>query len=261
MNKERVGYTTGVFDLFHVGHLRLLQRAKSRCDRLIVGVSTDDLVESYKNKRPVIPFEERIEIVAALKCVDEVIPQTHRDKIAAYHEIKFDVMFVGSDWKGSDLFNKVEAELAAKEEKKAKSAGSGMFDADSLVDQIGNPDFSRILMAAALAGVVNKYDLKGQTMGDVVLGAVIKHSRDFNLARESLLDSGLSPRSPGLDLQRLNRIVADPGEIRFEGNRHDRNAGSCRKLDAEGVESAGVERDTACVLREDEELRIGGEVV
>lgn len=112
MKKEIVGYTTGVFDLFHVGHLRLLQRAKSRCDRLIVGVSTDDLVKSYKNKMPVIPYEERIEIVAALKCVDEVVPQTHRDKIAAYHEIKFDVMFVGSDWKGSELFTKVEAELA-----------------------------------------------------------------------------------------------------------------------------------------------------
>jgi len=112
MNKERVGYTTGVFDLFHIGHLRLLQRAKSQCDRLIVGVSTDELVQSYKNKKPVIPFEERIEIVAALKCVDEVVSQTHRDKVAAYHEIKFDVMFVGSDWKGTDLFNKVESELA-----------------------------------------------------------------------------------------------------------------------------------------------------
>jgi len=112
MSKERVGYTTGVFDLFHIGHLKLLQRAKSKCDRLIVGVSTDELVQSYKNKKPIIPFEERIEIVAALKCVDVVVPQTHRDKIAAYHDIKFDVMFVGSDWKGSDLFNKVEAELA-----------------------------------------------------------------------------------------------------------------------------------------------------
>ena len=112
MKKEIVGYTTGVFDLFHIGHLRILQRAKSRCDKLIVGVSTDELVQSYKNKKPVIPFEERNEIVSALKCVDEIIPQTHRDKIAAYHEIKFDVMFVGSDWKGSDLFNKVEAELA-----------------------------------------------------------------------------------------------------------------------------------------------------
>lgn len=112
MKNEVVGYTTGVFDLFHIGHLRLLQRAKSRCDRLIVGVSTDELVMKYKSKKPVIPFEERIEIVSALKCVDEVIPQQHRDKIAAYHEIKFDVMFVGSDWKGSDLFDKVEAELA-----------------------------------------------------------------------------------------------------------------------------------------------------
>jgi len=112
MKNEIVGYTTGVFDLFHIGHLRLLQKAKSRCDKLIVGVSTDELVGTYKNKRPVIPFEERIEIVSALRCVDEVIPQIHRDKVAAYHEIKFDIMFVGSDWKGSELFDKVEAELA-----------------------------------------------------------------------------------------------------------------------------------------------------
>ncbi len=112
MEKEIVGYTTGVFDLFHIGHLNLLQQAKSNCDRLIVGVSTDELVETYKNKTPIIPFKERIEIVSALKCVDEVVPQSHRDKIAAYHEIKFDVMFVGSDWKGSVLFSAVEAELA-----------------------------------------------------------------------------------------------------------------------------------------------------
>ena len=112
MEKEIVGYTTGVFDLFHIGHLNLLQQAKSNCDRLIVGVSTDELVETYKNKTPIIPFEERIEIVSALKCVDEVVPQSHRDKIAAYHDIKFDVMFVGSDWKGSVLFSAVEAELA-----------------------------------------------------------------------------------------------------------------------------------------------------
>jgi len=112
MKKEVVGYTTGVFDLFHVGHLRLLQRAKSRCDKLIVGVSTDELVQEYKRKTPVMPMEERVEIVSALKCVDEVVAQRHRDKVAAYHEIKFDVMFVGSDWKGSELFNQVEAELA-----------------------------------------------------------------------------------------------------------------------------------------------------
>ena len=112
MKDEIVGYTTGDFDLFHVGHIRLLNRAKSKCDRLIVGVSTDELVEEYKRKKPVIPFEERAEIVSALKCVDEVVPQKHRDKVAAYHEIKFDIMFVGSDWKGSDLFNEVESDLA-----------------------------------------------------------------------------------------------------------------------------------------------------
>ena len=112
MEKEIVGYTTGVFDLFHIGHLNLLQKAKSNCDRLIVGVSTDELVETYKNKTPIIPFRERIEIISALKCVDDVVPQSHRDKIAAYHEIKFDVMFVGSDWKGSVLFSAVEVELA-----------------------------------------------------------------------------------------------------------------------------------------------------
>ncbi len=112
MKKDIVGYTTGVFDLFHIGHLRLLQNAKSQCDRLIVGVSTDELVETYKNKKPIIPYEERVEIVSALKCVDEVVPQKHRDKVASYHEIKFDIMFVGSDWKGSELFNQVESELA-----------------------------------------------------------------------------------------------------------------------------------------------------
>ena len=112
MKKDIVGYTTGVFDLFHIGHLRLLQKAKSGCDRLIVGVSTDALAEQYKDKKPIIPYEERVEIVSALKCVDEVVPQRHRDKIAAYHEMKFDVMFVGDDWKGSDLFNAVESELA-----------------------------------------------------------------------------------------------------------------------------------------------------
>jgi glycerol-3-phosphate cytidylyltransferase len=112
MKKEIIGYTTGVFDLFHIGHLRLLQKAKNGCDRLIVGVSTDELVETYKGKKPIIPFDERVEIVSALKCVDEVVPQKHRDKIASYHEIKFDVMFVGNDWKGSELFDQVESKLA-----------------------------------------------------------------------------------------------------------------------------------------------------
>ena len=88
-----------------------MRRAKEQCDYLIVGVSTDELVQKTKNKTPVIPFEDRCEIIAALKFVDEVVPQENKDKIAAYHKYKFDAMFVGDDWKGSELFSKCEAEL------------------------------------------------------------------------------------------------------------------------------------------------------
>ncbi|WP_160722257.1 adenylyltransferase/cytidyltransferase family protein [Bacillus sp. USDA818B3_A] len=104
----KMGYTTGVFDLFHVGHLNILKQAKEQCEYLIVGVSTDELVLEYKKKQPVINFEERMEIVEGIKYVDKVIPQTNRDKFAAWEELKFDVMFVGDDWKGSTLFNDME---------------------------------------------------------------------------------------------------------------------------------------------------------
>jgi|TARA_B110000908_G_C10255583_1_gene455210 glycerol-3-phosphate cytidylyltransferase len=92
-----IGYTTGVFDLFHVGHLNLLKNAKGLCDKLVVGVTTDELV-SYKNKRAVIPFDERLDIVRNIKLVDVVVPQDSMDKIEAWNKIKFDVMFVGDDW-------------------------------------------------------------------------------------------------------------------------------------------------------------------
>lgn len=108
MKKYRVGYTTGVFDMFHVGHLNILRKAKEQCDYLIVGVSTDELVREYKNKTPIIPFEERSEIVRSIDCVDKVIPQVNRDKYEAWKELRFDVMFVGDDWKGKPLFMKVE---------------------------------------------------------------------------------------------------------------------------------------------------------
>lgn len=112
MSKKIVGYTTGVFDLFHVGHLNILKRAKAQCDYLIVGVSTDELVEEYKNKAPVIPYDERRAIVEAIKYVDEVVPQTNRDKFAAWEQYGFNKMFVGDDWKGSDLFNRLESEFS-----------------------------------------------------------------------------------------------------------------------------------------------------
>lgn len=108
MEKKIVGYTTGVFDMFHIGHLNILKRAKEKCDYLIVGVSTDELCLSYKHKAPIVPFVERKAIVEAIKYVDEVVPQVDRNKFGAWENYKFDVMFVGDDWKGSPLFSALE---------------------------------------------------------------------------------------------------------------------------------------------------------
>lgn len=106
-----VGYTTGVFDLFHIGHLNLLKNAKGLCDRLIVGVSTDELV-AYKHKSPVIPFQERLEIVRACRFVDAVIPQDSLDKVMAWEKIGFDVLIVGDDWHKEAQWRDWEQQLA-----------------------------------------------------------------------------------------------------------------------------------------------------
>lgn len=106
-----IGYTTGVFDLFHIGHLIMLKNAKSLCDKLIVGVTTDELV-SYKDKKAVIPFEERLEIVRSIKYVDAAIPQLDMDKINAHNKLKFDIMFVGDDWYSTDKWNELDEEFA-----------------------------------------------------------------------------------------------------------------------------------------------------
>ena len=108
-----VGYTTGVFDMFHVGHLNLLARARGQCDRLIVGVSTDDVVLDYKGHAPIVPYAERVAIVKAIRYVDEVVPQTSMDKFAAWERLRFDRLFHGNDWKGSAMYNEVEAKLKA----------------------------------------------------------------------------------------------------------------------------------------------------
>ena len=108
-----VGYTTGVFDLFHIGHLNLLKKAKANCDRLIVGVSTDELVKEYKGKKPVLPFSERIEIVRSIKYVDEVVKQESMDKYEAWGKLKYNVLFHGDDWKGSQLYLEIEKKLEA----------------------------------------------------------------------------------------------------------------------------------------------------
>lgn len=112
MKKYKVGYTTGVFDMFHIGHLNVLKAAKERCDYLIVGVSTDEVVKGYKNKTPIIPFEERMAIVNELKCVDKAVPQLSMNKMDAWEKYHFDALFHGSDWKGSDMYNKMTDEFS-----------------------------------------------------------------------------------------------------------------------------------------------------
>ena len=111
MKKYKIGYTTGVFDMFHIGHLNIIKRAKEECDFLIVGVSTDENVIRYKNKTPIIPFEERKAIVEALKYVDKVVPQENMDKFAAWEKYHFDVLFHGNDWKNSSMYNEIEEKL------------------------------------------------------------------------------------------------------------------------------------------------------
>jgi glycerol-3-phosphate cytidylyltransferase len=112
MKKYKIGYTTGVFDLFHIGHLNILKRAKEQCEYLIVGVSTDEVVETYKHKKPVIPFHERCEIVEAIKYVDKVVPQEDMDKLRAVKSICADAVFVGSDWKGTPSWIEYEKQFA-----------------------------------------------------------------------------------------------------------------------------------------------------
>lgn len=111
VKEYKVGYTTGVFDMFHIGHLNILRRAKEQCDYLIVGVSTDEVVKNYKNKTPIIPFEERKQIVEAIRYVDKVVPQKSMDKFEAWKELHFNIMFHGDEWKGSNLYNQYEKEF------------------------------------------------------------------------------------------------------------------------------------------------------
>lgn len=96
-----IGYTAGVYDLFHIGHLNLLKNAKSLCDKLIVGVTVDELV-LYKGKRAVIPFHDRLEIVRSIKYVDAVVPQYDMDKLLMCKKLGAKILFVGDDWYGTD---------------------------------------------------------------------------------------------------------------------------------------------------------------
>jgi glycerol-3-phosphate cytidylyltransferase len=105
-----IGYTAGVFDLFHIGHVNILRSAKALCDHLIVGVTVDELVK-YKGKRAVIPFAERIEVVRSCKHVDVAVPQDSMDKMDAFHRYKFDIMIVGDDWYNSDKWKTFDSQF------------------------------------------------------------------------------------------------------------------------------------------------------
>jgi len=109
---KKIGYTTGVFDLFHIGHLNILKRARLECDYLIVGITTDELAMSVKGEKPFIPFEERVEIVESIKFVDEVVPQTTYNKMKAWNNLKFDRMFVGDDWKDTKEWIQIEKDFS-----------------------------------------------------------------------------------------------------------------------------------------------------
>ena len=110
MKKKIIGYTTGVFDLFHVGHVEILRKSKSLCDKLIVGVTSDKLVR-YKYKKAVIPYKERMKVVSSCKYVDLAVPQNNMNKISAYKKYKFDVMFVGDDWYNTKKWTEIEEDF------------------------------------------------------------------------------------------------------------------------------------------------------
>lgn len=109
--KYKIGYTTGVFDMFHIGHLNILKRAKEQCEYLIVGVTTDELCMSRKNKKPIINQTDRMEIVGAIKYVDKVVSQDDMDKLSAVKKYGCDAVFVGSDWQGTPSWIEYEKQF------------------------------------------------------------------------------------------------------------------------------------------------------
>ena len=110
--RTRTGYAPGGWDMFHVGHLRILERARAQCDRLVVGVVTDDSLVAAKGRPPMVPFAHRAAVVAAFGLVDEVVTDTSSDKRLAWERVRFDVLFKGDDWQGTPKGDRLEAEMA-----------------------------------------------------------------------------------------------------------------------------------------------------
>jgi glycerol-3-phosphate cytidylyltransferase len=109
----RIGYAAGAYDLFHVGHLNILRRAKEQCDHLIAGVVSDEMLELTKGIRPTVPLNERVEIVRSIRYVDTVVVESVPDKLDVWREVGFNVFFKGDDWRGTQKGLKLEREFAA----------------------------------------------------------------------------------------------------------------------------------------------------
>ncbi|MEV5176820.1 adenylyltransferase/cytidyltransferase family protein [Streptomyces flaveolus] len=112
MELTRIGFAPGVYDLFHIGHLNILRQARRHCDRLIVGVATDDLVKRLKGRPPVVPLAERLEIVSNLRCVDVAVVESEEDKLETWKRIGFHVIFKGDDWRGTPKWEALERRFA-----------------------------------------------------------------------------------------------------------------------------------------------------
>lgn len=110
---RRIGYAAGAYDLFHVGHLNILKRAREQCDYLIAGVVSDEMLELTKNLRPTIPLEERLEIVRSIRYVDEAVVETVPDKLETWRQVRFTTFFKGDDWRGTEKGERLEREFAA----------------------------------------------------------------------------------------------------------------------------------------------------
>lgn len=108
-----VGYVPGAYDMFHIGHLNILRRARRECDRLIAGVVTDEVLERAKGRPPIVPLDERLAIVGSMECVDEVVTDVSSDKVVMWRRLGFDVLFKGDDWKGTEKGDRLEADLGA----------------------------------------------------------------------------------------------------------------------------------------------------
>ena len=108
----KIGFTQGTFDTLHYGHINLLKNAKERCDILYVGVNSDRLVKEYKNKETIIKEHDRLDIVKAIRYVDEAFIVDTLDKIITLNKIHFDVIFIGDDWKDNERWKKTEADLS-----------------------------------------------------------------------------------------------------------------------------------------------------